>query len=465
MDSYYTLISSLTRRCGIETPLSLTLVVLVCFAAVLALVLLELDQLLLVLIGVGLSYALQGTSGKPQQSTKNRSVQRRPCFSKDALLPCSTQAVAKREPKSPVALPITRPRLMSTDFGGQVQELIAQITPGPASDLIVERVRAHVAAMIGPLFPSAHVVAAVFGDISSRTAFGQAEPEVNIVANIDTAELEEWLGESCELSLHGPPRTRNTRKAALQGCLTPLIQGGGFKFRRLVTSGKAKDPKATLVAPPCVHGCCSDNVAVCFSVNGSTPLRHAAVVADCSRICKPAKPLILLVKHWARNRSLCHANALSPYAWALLVVHFLQVGRRLIPPLRGIAPPGPNSPAPRLVPRSGVDLEDESAVSVADLFAELISFYAAFPWGEEAVSLRRGDSPSASSGGSSLSSAPTVEDPFEPGRNVAEDMRVSLVPHLHKELLRARELLASGASLEVLTEPWEPPAAMTSVGS
>lgn len=460
MDNTYPqlLISNLTRKCGFDNPLSLTVLIIVGVAATLALIFLELHQLLLVLIGVGLSFASQRPSAAAQRSAKKQKMQSWQRSTDDVSVPVSSLAVAKREPKVPVSLPISRPRLMSTDFGGQVQELVAQIAPSPATDLIVERLRVHVAAMIAPVFPSAHIFAVVFGDISSRTAFGQAEPEVNIVANVDPAELEAWLGESGGFSGRGPPRVQNPRKAALQGCLTPLIQHGGFKFRRLVTSGKTKEPKATLIAPPCVHGGCGDNVAVCFAVNGSTPMRHAAVVADCARMCKLVKPLILLVKHWARNRSLCHANALSPYAWALLVVHFLQVGRPLLPPLRGAG--GGAGCELRLVPCGQAFVEDAAAApSVADLFAELVSFYAAFPWNDEVVSLRRSGVSAPLSASARDRAAPTVEDPFEPGKNVVEDIRPSLVVHLHKELLRARQLLASGASLEVLTEPWEPPAA------
>lgn len=486
------LASLMSKSGGLACAHRLTspLVAAVGAAAVVALVLLQLDQLLLVLVGIALSFLLQRPSDAPQRRARKFSAAsperarkssvalergRRP-FAAAAEAPCSFVAVesaaaARRElratPAPPPPLPIRRPALTSRDFAGQVDELVVQITPGPASERLVERLRAHVAAVIAPVFPGADVVAVLSGDISSRTAFGQAEPEVNIVTSVDPLALRAWLGECSGFSAREPPQARNERKAALQGCLTPLIRHGGFRFRRLVTASKSQEPRATLIAPPSVHGGGGDNVAVCFSVNSGTPLRHAALVAECTRIFWQAKALMLFVKHWARNRSLCHTNALSPYAWALLVAHFLQVGRpsasrSLLPPLRGAltADGRPtwlrgSSFAPR--PCDDVDIR------VAELFSDLLDFYSGFAWSQEVVSVRRGARAAAVAAPPdddlhvpTSVGLPNIEDPFEPGRNVAENMKKALVAHLHVELARARALLSSGASLEVLTQPWEP---------
>merc|ERR1719277_329345 len=66
-------------------------------------------------------------------------------------------------------------------------------------------------------------------------------------------------------------------------------------------------------------------------------------MTECGRIDPRTKALILLVKRWAKDRGVCHAakGHLSPYAWTLMVIYFLQVGVEdegpLLPPLSGFA--------------------------------------------------------------------------------------------------------------------------------
>merc|ERR1719499_1311905 len=105
--------------------------------------------------------------------------------------------------------------------------------------------------------------------------------------------------------------------------------------------------------------------------------------------------------------------------------------------------------------------------SVACLFEEFVRFYEkTFCWRNEAVSVRAGTRkpPSMSiplnivtleSGASGV--APSVEDPFEPKRNLSDGMTGVSLGRLREELARAEELLARCASLSELVEPWVPP--------
>merc|ERR1712228_896961 len=68
-------------------------------------------------------------------------------------------------------------------------------------------------------------------------------------------------------------------------------------------------------------------IPIDFSVNTTTPLYNAALLTECGQIEPRAKELILLVRRWAKDRGVSHAakGHLSPYAWTLLVIYFLQV--------------------------------------------------------------------------------------------------------------------------------------------
>ena len=59
-------------------------------------------------------------------------------------------------------------------------------------------------------------------------------------------------------------------------------------------------------------------------VNAAIPMYSAAVLAECGQMDARARSLELLVRRWAKDRSVCHASEghLSPYQWSLLVIYF-----------------------------------------------------------------------------------------------------------------------------------------------
>jgi terminal uridylyltransferase len=255
----------------------------------------------------------------------------------------------------------------------------------------------------------------------------------------------------------------------LRACTDELTTDPHFKFRR--SAFKGQEPKVTLMAE--ING---KTIPIDFSVNTTTPLYNAALLTECGQIEPRAKELILLVRRWAKDRGISHAakGHLSPYSWSLLVIYFLQVwDGESDPLLPNITSFKISSGLLRKQQKEQSNLQSRPvqksahAASVACLFEQFVHFYAtAFDWRNEVVSVRAGTRGPPSmllplhivtleSGASDV--APSVEDPFEPKRNLSDGMTGISLGRLREELARAEELLTRRVSLSELVEPWVPP--------
>lgn len=205
-----------------------------------------------------------------------------------------------------------------------------------------------------------------------------------------------------------------------------------------------------------------------------------ALITECKQIDPRAKALILLVKRWAKDRGVCHASKghLPPYAWTLLAVYFLQVGVAdgpLLPPLEGF------KQASGLAMRSG-SVKNASGkaekwksptdgpaatMSVGELFQAFFAFYATqVDWRREAVSIRSGERAPPHlnlplhiviHADRTSDVGPTVEDPFDPTRNLGTSVTSVGMSRLHEEFTRSIQMFQQGSSLAELLEPWAPP--------
>lgn len=222
-----------------------------------------------------------------------------------------------------------------------------------------------------------------------------------------------------------------------------------------------------------------------LSVNSIAPLWHAALLTECGRIEPRARALILLVRRWSKDRALCHVSKghLSPPAWSLLAIYFLQVGvtgeGALLPSLDGFemasqivsadsqcagSVPEP-LPARWLRTRAGGPKK-----SVAELFREFFIFYhTLFDWRGEAVSIRaaRRAAPGLrlplhvlvkENGDTEM--GPSIEDPFDCARNLGATTSSPSFIRLSHEIARAATMCGNGESLTELLVPWAPPEGM-----
>jgi DNA polymerase sigma len=390
-----------------------------------------------------------------------------------------TQARAKREVnpagkqeyRQASAQPVSSPSFSASDFGAQVEELVSQIAPSAEGDKLVSDISVAVKAALNNLIPEAEVMGFASGDVLRGTAFAVAIPEVDIILSATPSSVVERLRNRASRPLPHASKldARKLQKSMLRACTDELTAVPGFKFRR--SAFKGQEPKVTLMAE--ING---KTVPIDFSVNTTTPLYNAALLTECGQIDPRAKELILLVRRWAKDRGVSHAakGHVSPYAWSLLVIYFLQVwdgqGEPVLPNITSFKVSSgllrQRHKQPKSQQASSVPVSAQTS-SVACLFEQFMRFYTkSFDWRSEAVSVRAGarKPPSVSLPlhivtleNGSTDVAPSVEDPFEPRRNLSDAMTGISLGRLREELARASDLLTRCASLSELVEPWVPP--------
>jgi len=436
-----------------------------------------------------------GSLGHPLRDSSSR-INQYSSQAVDAAMARSTWSTSevsetpRHDVRKPSAMPVVAPTFKAHGWEEEVQELLRLIAPSPEADATVAEIARTVSRAIAPVLPEAEVSGFANGSLTNRVAFGVAVPEVDIVISVSPSALMGGLqgrwtqarGAAVKLD------ARKLQKSAIRACTDRLVGTSAFKFRRSAFRGQ--EPKVTMIAPsPCNQG---RGVPVNISVNAVTPLYNAALITECGQMEPRAKELVLLVKRWAKDRGLCHAakGHLSPYAWTLLAIFFMQAGieEPLLPPLEFFQ--SSSGLMKKFRSSSGLTKKSASTVrasqqlrprhasrnSVGSLFKEFIVFYAReFNWQEEAVSVCLGHRgpPDVSlplhiivqEDGQSTVVGPSIEDPFEDSQNIGECMTAASLIRLHEELDRADRLCSQPeVSLTTLLEPWAPPEHEASAG-
>eukprot|EP00408_Alexandrium_pacificum_P008781 CAMPEP_0171218322 /NCGR_PEP_ID=MMETSP0790-20130122/33140_1 /TAXON_ID=2925 /ORGANISM="Alexandrium catenella, Strain OF101" /LENGTH=562 /DNA_ID=CAMNT_0011684137 /DNA_START=101 /DNA_END=1789 /DNA_ORIENTATION=+ len=402
------------------------------------------------------------------------------------LLAPSLEEKLKRttsEIRRPSAMPVAAPTFNAVGWEAEVAELLGRIGPSNESDSVVLQIAQDVKKAIRSIIPEAEVTGFASGGLAIGTAFGVAVPEVDIVISASPSALMgrlqgRWVqapGNGLGAARHLD--ARKLHKSAIRACTDKLVGTGTFKFRR--SAFRVQEPKVTVIAPAPLGVGCGQGVPVNLSVNSVTPFYNAALLTECGQIEPRAKELVLLVRRWAKDRGLCHAakGHLSPYAWTLMTIFFLQAGAKkpLLPPLaRFAASSGLLAPQQRSAASKKAERDAEAWVpcgctkKAGELFKDLVAFYAnEFDWRSEGISVRMGlrAPPDVTlplhialcDDGVTSEVGPSIEDPFEACSNLGSCTTSSSLERLRAELRRAHELCTTGTSLSVLLEPWAPP--------
>jgi len=386
--------------------------------------------------------------------------------------------VTKAEVYCVSSVPVCAPKFESSGWEAEASELLSQLTPAAGEEQAIQRLVLHVKQTIQFLFPDVEVSGFAHGSLTCGKAFGVAVPEVDIVANVSPAALNQRLQQRSQYA-----DVKKLQKSAVRLCTDRLVANGGLKFRRSAFRGE--EPRVTLLVPSAL-GFFEAPIPVDFSINAVTPFYTAALLTECGQIQPRAKELILLVKRWAKDRGICHAakGHLSPYLWSLLAMYFMQIGVEdegpLLPTLadfkissnlmmsssasslKADAMGKSSAPPPPIM----ASAEDVAKLSIGKLFGKFLHFYSeSFNWNGEAISIRaaRRAPPNLSvplhvmvdeDGNTRV--GPTIDDPFQAGNNLGSCMNLMSLTRLHEELARGNGLYKSGASLAELLVPWVP---------
>lgn len=367
-------------------------------------------------------------------------------------------------------MPVAPPTFVSDEWDMQVSELLRQISPKPQSDRAVQELAHFVQGTLRSVLPEAEVIGFANADPSRRTAFGVAVPEVDIVVNVkQKALMERMRGLAQRDSVRAVDMTK-IQKAAIRLCTERLVSNSGFKFRR--SAFRSQEPKVTLLVPTSL-GLFDEALPIDFSVNTNTPGHNAMLIAECARVDPRARDLILLVRRWAKDRGVCHAakGHLSPYAWTLLTIYFLQVGiHALLPTFEQLRSSFARVGRAQIRTKTSFERNPpcDLTTPVSKLFKEFVAFYCKeFDWCIESVSIGRGcrecldrglPKRAMPDGVVSVVSVvgPIVEDPFDVTRNHSSNMTPTSLARLRQELMRAHEYCCEGVSLTDLLLPWVP---------
>lgn len=385
-------------------------------------------------------------------------------------LPRTHSAPAKVLPRPQPAPPASL-SFCGVGLRAEVDELLCSLAALPETERSLCDLAGLVQDAIRPLIPESEVVVLATGALPGGSALVLDAPEVDIVLSVCphvlVSRLQGRLSKGGSVAMLD---ARKLQKSAVRACTDRLVAPGlGFKFRR--TGFRCPEPKVTLLAPLGPQGAA---VPADFSVNSILPLHAAALAEECGRSEPRTTLLMLLVRRWAQRRLICQSvnGHLSPYAWSLLVVYFLQVREDgpLLPPVAGVSSQRAQWVARQHRCKVSLDTakvaamqrdaaEDaESNGHVSELLKLFVRFYhARFDWRAEAISVRLAQRAPPETGRSlhtleDGTRVPYIEDPFDRSQDLGEGMTSASLARLRAEFGRADKLLACDGSLVDLLE-------------
>jgi len=171
---------------------------------------------------------------------------------------------------------------------------------------------------------------------SAVNGFGEASSDVDILLALDMDELYYYMSyvnwNNMELNLQADLEQQlrpafvtqsvlNEKSAAACAVaqLSDFLPRSGFQLVRSLPF--ARKPLVTFED---VEG---DLGEIDVTINNRLPLYNTELLRSYSQINDRVRPLVLLVKTWAKNHNVCGAGAgnLSSYTWTIMVIYFLQL--------------------------------------------------------------------------------------------------------------------------------------------
>ncbi|KAI9336477.1 hypothetical protein DFJ73DRAFT_629159, partial [Zopfochytrium polystomum] len=220
-----------------------------------------------------------------------------------------------------------------------------------------------------------------------------------------------------------------------------------------------------------------------INVNNTIALRNTTLIRLYVELDPRVRPIILIIKHWAKQRVLNDAakgGTLSSYCWVIMVLNFLQTrDPPIIPSLHQLYfdhfSSKSEAPRPKPIVIDGVDCSFEENIEPLKSFGSknhetlgglVYSFFRLFAYefdyDSSVLSVRHGRVLTKAEKQWDLDVDKMcrhlcVEEPFTPDRNLANSADAVSVNGLKKEFRRALEVLGETASIEAACEPFFAP--------
>eukprot|EP00439_Symbiodinium_sp_Y106_P046492 s5168_g5.t3 len=247
------------------------------------------------------------------------------------------EAIATGVPRLPLETWLQNPEVqLHQDLAKDIEDKFGSV-PQQANEVVqdvVMRIQSGAQQCVAPT-ATAHP----FG--STVNGFGEESSDLDVLVAIDEEELTYYMSYAsfqsrCE-RLGSPLLSEGALSDLVQPSLllkavTPKIAMThavqqladflpelGFKVSQLIP--RARKPLVTLEDTQ------STLTEVDVSINNSLPLYNSQLLRAYSELDPRVRPLVLLVKVWAKGKKVCGAQGgnLSSYSWTIMVLYFLQL--------------------------------------------------------------------------------------------------------------------------------------------
>ncbi|KAG2220924.1 hypothetical protein INT45_010677 [Circinella minor] len=315
---------------------------------------------------------------------------------------------------------------------------------------------------------------------------------MGLVRKIERLLNTEWINKDIRVHLFGSSvNDLGTSQSDVDLCITTPWNGlrnvrilaKMFKrcsMQHVVCVPRAKVPIVRLSDP-------ESGLACDINVNNTLALQNTKMIKTYVALDPRVRPFIMIIKHWTKQRRLndaANGGTLSTYTWTCMAINFLQMREPpILPVLHQL------SKSEKINNNDNDENNDDNDVGSSFcmdvdrlqgfgnsnreslgglLFAFFRRYAHEFDYEEQVVSIRHGRYLTKEEKGWHVGRnkfSLCVEEPFNVSRNLGNSADQASVQGLLVEFRRACHLLAAGASLDLVFEPYVPTITMSSLRS
>lgn len=313
---------------------------------------------------------------------------------------------------------------------GLVEMVVRKSIPTIADEALATRIAHMCEQCIKQVVPEAEVKGVAVGNLKELGREG-SKPEVDVVMTVDFAILEKRLRDICAVDDRCKKDT-SFLPGSLRKTATKMMYERMTIFARYWRSQLSGPDCMMVMLLPENSGFGNQQILINFQVNVQHSLRRSSLL---SKNKKHVSELIAFVCYWARERCVTNSarGLLHKYGWAALVQHFVKYN---------------------------VDATtDKDTLNMFEKF--VVHFASKFEESDQELSFAFSNVKMPNSEEKRMFNLPYIEDPMEPGSDLAHFVNADGMERIVSEFSRAREILAQRSkdvehTASRLLERWQP---------